>query len=369
MKHIVHMTSAHPRYDTRIFLKECGALAETFRVSLVVADGKGDEVKTGVGIVDAGASKGRTDRIVNAASRVYRKALALDADLYHCHDPELLWAALRLKRRGKIVVFDIHEMVTEQIKSKHYLPKWLRAGVALAYGMLERVLLPKLDGLVLAEASYRSRYAPLNDTVAVVQNMPDDAFLAPFVSSQRDRNELFYVGAISDARGLDVTLRALKLLKQRGVAFKMHYIGNLQGSTREGLDLEGIEEEVVFYGRLTLDEAYGLSLHAKAGLSVLQPIGNYLHSYSTKIFEYMAIGLPVITSDFELYKDVVEKHRCGICIDPRSPEALAEAIVFLFDHPDAVARMGENGKEAVHSVYNWSHEKAALMRLYGAVMQ
>lgn len=368
MKRVVHLTSAHPRYDTRIFVKECRSLAEVYEVALIVADGLGDEVKERVRIVDVGKPSGRVRRMVIGVNGVYRKALELDCDLYHLHDPELVRIGLKLKAKGKKVVFDIHEMVSEQIKSKHYLPVWLRSGAAAFYRSFERRNLKKLDALVLAEASYRSYYARLNRLNAVVQNMPDFDYLKPYTTLQRDRNEIFYVGAISNGRGLDVTIEALQILHRENVDFKMHYVGAIQDTQRSSLDLAGIEDKVIFYGRMKLDDAYALSMHAKAGLSVLKPIGNYVHSYSTKIFEYMSIGLPVITSDFELYRNVVEKEECGFCIDPSDPRALADAIRFLFEHPDAVARMGQNGQRAVRETYNWDTEEQKLLSLYAEVL-
>jgi hypothetical protein len=104
---IIHITTIHPRYDTRIFLKQCRSLAKAgYRVSLVVADGKGDERKDGIAIYDVGSSRGRISRILKTTGRVYAKAKELDADLYHLHDPELIPAGLKLKDMGKKVIFD-----------------------------------------------------------------------------------------------------------------------------------------------------------------------------------------------------------------------------------------------------------------------
>ena len=103
---ITHLTSAHPRYDTRIFIKMCSSLAaQSYDISLVVADGEGDEFINGVSIFDVGAKTGgRLTRMTTTVKRVFEKARELDADIYHLHDPELIPTGIKLKKLGKTVI-------------------------------------------------------------------------------------------------------------------------------------------------------------------------------------------------------------------------------------------------------------------------
>ena len=98
---IAHLTSAHPRDDIRIYRKMCCSLATRYQVSLVVADGKGNETTdTGVKVVDVGRLTGRIARMTKTVKKVFQRALALNADLYHLHDPELIPVGLKLRKKG-----------------------------------------------------------------------------------------------------------------------------------------------------------------------------------------------------------------------------------------------------------------------------
>lgn len=368
---ITHLTSAHSRYDTRIFLKECVSLAkvEHYEVSLIVADGLGDEEKNGIHIFDVGKLDGRLNRIFRTTKNVLAKARELDSNIYHLHDPELIPVGLKLKKLGKKVIFDVHENIALQIKDKEYLNYILRYVLSYFYEKYEKKSLKKFDMLVLAEDSYVEYYSKLSNSLTVILNMPDIEPLKKFQVDNREKNGLFYIGGISNGRGLDVTIEAIKIVKEGLPEIYMHYVGNTYNNVLEEIDMTTIQNNIKFYGPMPLFEGLEISKKAKVGLSILKPIGNYTRSYSTKVFEYMAIGLPVITSNFELYKDIVERHYCGLCVDPLDPKELAEAITYIINHPKEAKQMGENGKKVVQERYNWIIEEKKLFAIYQELSQ
>jgi glycosyltransferase involved in cell wall biosynthesis len=363
---ITHLTSIHSRYDTRIFLKECVSLAkvEDYEVSLIVADGLGDEEKNCVNIFDVGKLNGRLNRIFRTTTNVLAKAIDLDSDIYHFHDPELIPIGLKLKKLGKKVIFDIHENVGLQIKDKEYLNYFLRNLLSFMYVKYEKKALKKFDMLVLAEDSYVEYYSKLSNSITVILNMPDIEPLKKFQVEDRDKNGLFYIGGISNERGLNVTVEALKILKETIPDIYMHYVGNTYNNILEDIDIKSIQNNIKFYGPMPLFEGLEISKNAKVGLSILKPIGNYTKSYSTKVFEYMALGLPVITSNFKLYKNIVEKYHCGLCVNPLDPKEIAKAITYIVTNPNEAKQMGENGKKAVTERYNWTNEEKKLFKIY-----
>jgi glycosyltransferase involved in cell wall biosynthesis len=105
-----------------------------------------------------------------------------------------------------------------------------------------------------------------------------------------------------------------------------------------------------------------------AGLVTLHPVPNHIDSQPNKMFEYMSAGIPVIASDFPLWREIVLGNRCGLCVNPMDPSAIAEAISYLIENPDEAREMGENGRRAVVERYNWSIEEAKLLSFYRQIL-
>jgi glycosyltransferase involved in cell wall biosynthesis len=107
---------------------------------------------------------------------------------------------------------------------------------------------------------------------------------------------------------------------------------------------------------------------SRAGLVTLLPLPSYLDSLPIKMFEYMSAGLPVIASDFPLWRGIVQAHACGLCVDPEDPAVIAQAIAQVLADPAAAQAMGQAGQEAVHAHYHWPRAQAELLALYRSLL-
>ena len=116
-------------------------------------------------------------------------------------------------------------------------------------------------------------------------------------------------------------------------------------------------------------KGYQYSKECRVGVAILAPSENYKESYSTKMFEYMAAGMPVVTSNFPIYKKVVETHACGICVDPLNTQEIARAFEYLMLNDDEANRMGKNGRSAVEKKYNWMIENNKMLNLYEGLLK
>ncbi len=369
MKTIVHISTVHPRRDTRIFYRECLSLVKNgFNVILVVADGLGNEAFEKVEIIDLGKENGRISNFIKPYFAILKFIKKLKPDLVHFHDAELMIVGKAIQRKGIPVFYDIHENVAAQILDKKHIKKYLRKPLHYTYKLIEKLLINNFH-LILAEDSYSKIYRTKGKTVTVVLNLPESNSFKNFITDERTENGVFYIGGVSNERGLDVIIEALHILKRKNIDFFMHYIGAVSNNLLSKLSIKEIDNNIKFYGRMDLMDGYLISKKCKVGLAVLKPINNYLESYPTKFFEYMSIKLPVITSNFKLYKNVIETHNCGYCIDPFSATSLANKIEVLLKDDDLVKLMGENGYKATLNKYNWSQEELKLLSIYNSVLE
>jgi glycosyltransferase involved in cell wall biosynthesis len=363
MPKIVHLTSAHPRHDTRIFVKQCRSLAEHgYQVTLVVADDAGDSCPDGVRIVDAGRLPGRVNRVLRTTRRVFDQALRLDADIFHLHDPELIPAGLKLKRLGKKVIFDAHEDVPGQLLGKPYLGPIRRRLLSTSFSAYERYACRRFDGIIAATPFIRDKFLQINSSTVDVNNYPVVSEFDGAAQWADKSTRVCYVGNLTAMRGIRELVRACALLQSPADLA-------LGGQFSE----PALEAEVSSYagwarvnqlGQLDRLGVRAVMADAMAGLVTLHPVVNYLDALPVKMFEYMAAGIPVIASNFPLWRDIVQGSQCGLCVDPLDPQAIAAAIDYLVMNPHAAMRMGENGRKAVAEKYNWPLESRKLIAFY-----
>lgn len=363
---VAHLTSAHPRNDTRIFIKQCRTLAaQGYDVTLVVADGQGDEHRDGVAIADVGHLPGRLQRILSTTRRVLARAVALEADVYHLHDPELIPVGLQLKRRGKTVIFDSHEDVPRQLLGKPYLGPVTRRVLAHSFALFQRHACARFDGIVAATPFIRDGFLRIHPRTVDVNNFPMADELEPAGAGAGKQAQVCYVGGIGAIRGIRELVQAGIYLRS---AARINLVGRFSEPAVEAqVKADPGWERVNELGVLDRAGVREVMQRSVAGVVTFLPLPNHLDSLPTKMFEYMSSGIPVIASDFPLWRDIVEGSRCGVCVDPRDPRAIAAAIDRLVGNPELARELGANGRKAVLEKYNWTVEAARLADFYGAI--
>ncbi|MPY93479.1 MAG: glycosyltransferase [Acidimicrobiia bacterium] len=298
---------------------------------------------------------------------VYSQARAAAAELYHLHDPELIPVGLLLKLAGHRVVMDLHEDTPRQILDKPWIAPLLRRPAAWAMSAVEHVVLAAFDLVVAATPVIADRF-PDRKTV-IVQNFPDLAELgdeaAPPLSLRGPIAA--YVGNVADTRGAreivdaigrvrcgDARLRIVGQLQPAELADELAEQPGWSRTTLTGfLDRAGVAEELN---------------RAMVGLCTLHPTPAYLEAQPVKLYEYLSVGLPVVLSDFPRWRHI-EREGCGLAVDPLDSRAIAEALEWVFSHPDLAQEMGERGRRLVRDAFNWDVEAERLTRSYDRLLR
>lgn len=370
MLKVCHMTSAHHSEDVRIFHKECTSLAKAGYDVYLVARGSTYE-KNGVHMIGVGQpAGGRLRRMTGFAKKVYEAALAVDADIYHFHDPELLPYGLKLKKAGKKVIFDSHEKYTEQIRNKRYLPCWCRRLVAGAYGLYERYVLCRIDGLIfpcLKDGVHP--FAGQCRHIATVNNAPvlEETYDRYDEGIPKEPRSICHVGILTDTRGVS---HQMKAAAQADCTLFLAGAFNPAEYREEVLSMPEAQN-AQYLGVLDRNGVVELLQRCQVGMAAILNVGQYnqYDNLATKVYEYMSLGIPTILSKSPYNERIAAQYQFGICVDPENVDEIAEAIRYLLDHSEEARQMGENGRRAVKEAFNWSVEEKKLLALYEDILK
>lgn len=367
---ICHITTAHDSDDVRIFRKECVYLAKNpeFDVYLIAPGNSRQEENVNViGIGERPSN--RLKRMFFFTKKALECAISLDADLYHFHDPELLNVGLRLKRMGKAVVFDSHEITSEQIKIKSYIPRVLRNMISKLYFHKETNVASAIDAVIvpcLYEGKNwfdnRSKRTVFVDNLPILNNET-----VPNYNFENSIYDLCTFGSLSPERGIT------QLLEARKIANATLVLGG-DFSTKEYktmLEKHGLLKNVNYVGYCKPEDVKGYYRISKIGMSTILPVGQYVKAWNlpTKVYEFMSMGMPVILSKTPYVEQMLKEFRFGIAVDTNDPKEIANAIKYFLDNPEIAYRYGKEARRAVEEKYNWDIEVIKIMNLYNQIFR
>ena len=343
----------------------------------MVADGKGN-VEAGQGLVsiyDLGQLGGnRFARMMRGSWNALVAIRRIQPVIVHFHDPELIPLGILLKGIGYQVIYDVHEDVPRQILSKYYIPKMFRRPAAFVMALLEwfcariwTAIVPATPNIA-ATPVIPARFPPAK--TVVVNNFPMLSELALPNSTPYDRRALSfaYIGGIETIRGAIEMVRALEFLNDiDDVSLELAGGFSPAGLGYALRNLPGWDA-VNYHGIVGRRQVAQILNCVRAGLVVLHPEPTHIDSYPIKMFEYMSTGIPVIASDFPVWRRIIDESGCGILVDPLNPENIAEAMRWIVNHPAEAESMGRRGRQATERTYNWNTEATKLLDLYDKVL-
>lgn len=309
-------------------------------------------------------------------------------DAFHVHDlpgvPTALDAALP---RGIPVVADLHENMPaayRAYRSAYAWPRRLAHALAYAYPLWrwhERRALARCARtiVVVPEAAERLVAGGLPpERIVVVSNTEDETTFdaAPEAAdpaiAQRFAGDWVasYIGGIGPHRGLETAIDALPAALGRVPRLRLVVVG---ATERDRAAIEarararGAAERTTVIGWQPF-EAVRSFIHASD--ACLVPHADFEHTQTTvphKLFQYMLCGRPVVVSDVRPLARIVGETGAGRVFRAGDPADLAEALVWLHDHPAEAAAMGAAGRAAALGPYAWRHDAARLVALYAGL--
>lgn len=364
---IIHFTTVHPRDDSRIRDKELASLQRAFGgpVAMYVQDGLGNEIdrRAGFPIVDTGAPLRRLKRMTLGGWRMFNAVRRARPRIAQFHDPELLPWGFLLRLCGVRVLYDIHEDVPRQVMHNERLPAWAKMIASPLAVIAEWLAGHFLSGMVVVTEEIAQRFPPKN--TVLVRNFPLlEEMHIPHARPMRDRRpEFTYVGTITQNRNIFGMMQAVDELTNPDARLRL--AGNFTIAEDRGIaEAMPSWRRVKYEGWRSREGIADLLSESRAGLVLLKPIPHEMVTLPIKLFEYMAAGVPVISSDFPLWREIVEGAQCGLLVDPEDVAATTAAMQWILDNPDEAQAMGERGRRAVEQVYSWENEANTLVAFY-----
>jgi glycosyltransferase involved in cell wall biosynthesis len=365
------LTTTHLPHDGRIFEKEAKSLAKEHDVTIIAFSENGSiQEDGGVQIV---AVRKPSSNLLHPLTlwRAFRVCLNHKCDVIHCHEPDALLIGVLTKfLKGRRVVYDIHEHWPSEIPFDLGLPNAT---------VLTRILEPLLswgevllarfaDAKIAVSESVAERFGRNGTLPVIVSNYSIAGSVPPAPQAGRSRNVIYMAGNMQLFHGIRECIQAMSKVAATFPDVSLTLVGNI----REDIGAIAVKTDprpvITMTGYLPYREMYETLREGSIGLLVFQP--DYYNAYiglPNKLFDYMLCGLPVVASDFPEICKVVSETECGVLVDPTSPDAIAEAIAYLLEHPDEARRMGENGRTAVLERYNWGEMEMRLLEVYRLV--
>jgi len=374
--HACILSSVHIALDNRVFYREARSLVKAGYTVTLIAVHDRDEIRDGVQVrAVPRVPRWQRPRLWGTLIRLAR---ATGADIFHYHDPELLLIAPILRAlTGKPVIYDVHEVYPDFIQVKDYMPVWVRYPAAWVFRWLEPLLARFNSALIFSDDEIGRAFAHLDMPKETLFNFPARFF----VEAGRAATEglgtrapvVLHLGGHERNRGTRLMVRAFAQVHAARPEARLVLVGHfvppeLEAEVRADVAAHGLGDAVTMVGRVPF-EAIGAHL-ARAAVGWV-PWGDAPKNdknIPTKLFEYMAYGVPVVSGDLRSTRPFVRAGENGWLVAPNDPGAHAAAILRLLADPARAAEMGRAGQALAAAQFNWDAEEVKLWGLYARLL-
>lgn len=357
---ITHLTSVHLRYDTRIFYKHSLSLFQHHhKVNILVNDKNKNEIVDGINIISTGKTfSNKSKRILNSLFIFPFKAVFIPSDVYIIHDPELIPTGYLLLFLFKKVIFDIHEdYIQVQFKNKGLL----KSIIGQCYNLLANIFVRWCYATIVVNERLYRHYQSKAKKIFLIPNFPHIPVSEPSLELRDSAKlKIVFAGGITEDWNISLVAKTISDLKE----VEFHLIGK-SNPYLDSIDISAIDN-VVYYGLIPHTEVHDLLLNMDVGVAISSSsqgqdegtIGN------TKVFEYMAAGLPVIVNKNDTWNNIVKLNNVGFVLNHINEEELAYTIKTIARNPDLLRQMKQSSLDLIHTKYNWDLSYAPLIDFF-----
>lgn len=370
------LSSVHTALDNRVFYREARTLARAgYDVTLIAVHDR-EETRDGVRIRPLPrVARRRRPLLWRALGRMAREEAA---DVYHIHDPELLLLTPWLRRvTGKPTIYDIHEANADFIAVKEYLPRAARGPLAGLFRRLEPRLAAGESGLIFADDAIAADFADFRGPKTTLFNFPGQELIEVGAAAVRETTArepvAIYLGGMERNRGSALLVAAFAEVAAALPAARLLLVGHfapppLEVEVRADAAKRGLGEALTLTGRVPFAHIGDYLRRAAVGWVTWQPVAKNCKNIPTKLFEYMAFGLPVVSSDLPSTRPFVLPEENGLLVAADDPPAHAAALLRLLRDPATAVRLGAAGRQRVAAEWNWAAMEPRLLAFYKSVL-
>ncbi len=373
---ICHLAVVHKADDKRIFQRECRSLAKMGYEVHIIAPFRHDDVIENVIIHALPDKNGQVSRIINMF-RLLLMSLKLKADIYHFHDPILIYVGFCLRVILKVpVVYDIHEWVEIGIMEKKNLPFVLRRLLSWAYAVTCKLLARNMSKVAVLEEIAEDydgdvrivkNYCPISISDSKWKN--EDSF-----SVKEDHTakafRLIYVGGVTEQRGgLTMVELVRELVSHYNLKVRLDIFGSFfpkgfQADVKDCVRKYNLDPYILLQGNHHFANIIPYLNRADIALCLWNPTEYKFACLPVKLTEYMEFGIPILSCTLDSWKPYIEEVGSGIMVDPSDIVNCARIVNDLLLDYKCRQDMGQKGRNAVLKYFNWEKEVAKLDRLY-----
>lgn len=370
---VMNVCAKHPPFDGRVYDKISKTLVKCgYEVHNSSPNIESQLTQDGISLHGFTQGKGMLQRIKSLLS-LQKVIKEVHPDCMVCHEPDALLSAYRYykaekPKRNIKLYFDCHEAYEHWFDNATRIKLFNKLAGTLLMAMINGTV-KKIDGVTSVNNTMTERFKKYNSNSYFLPSVYKIDSSEDY--KENNNTELVYMGQFGKSKQIEMFIGAAKILKRKGVHCKITIIGGnktgeiVPGSLEDLAEKDGLQDYFVFKGWMPREEAFTELKKYGVGImrfdSYTMP-GNY--AMPNKLFEYMSLGLAVLGCKLNLeIKKIIEDNQCGILIDREDMEDLANALIYIKDHPQDVIQMKYNSYKATVEKYNWESYITLLRKL------